>query len=304
MFGEIKEIPFVLHNQLIRNLMNLNSTKIPDEDWDTLIILDACRYDIFKNSSLNEGVLRRRVSEGSKTSEFLKENFKSKELLDTVYVTANPMHRRINLEEPFYRTVPVWRDHWDNKYGTVLPADVTDQAIKFHKKYPEKRIIVHYNQPHEPFIGKSRTVIQSAIKEVSNSPTAQTFEFFDRKPDMQNSTHWHALKSGIIDKKAMYEAYSENLEAVLPKVIELVDCVKGRVVITSDHGNAFGERGPFGMKVYGHPYRTYMKELVTVPWLEIQGEERRNVTSGDQTEAPRVPETNIDQRLENLGYIS
>jgi len=38
-----------------------------DEDWDTLILLDACRYDMFKSNSQLEGSLSSRISKGSAT---------------------------------------------------------------------------------------------------------------------------------------------------------------------------------------------------------------------------------------------
>jgi hypothetical protein len=64
--------------------------KVMDEDWDNLIILDACRYDIFKNHSkfINQNI-EKKVSQGSWTLEFIKSNFVGKSFHDTVYVTSN-----------------------------------------------------------------------------------------------------------------------------------------------------------------------------------------------------------------------
>ena len=47
------------------------------EDWDNLIVLDACRYDMFKEINTIKGNLERGISRGSATSQFLIENFES-----------------------------------------------------------------------------------------------------------------------------------------------------------------------------------------------------------------------------------
>lgn len=61
-------------------------------DWDTLVILDACRYDMFEEINETEGELEHRYSRGSCTPDFIRENFPEGEFHDTVYVTANPMY--------------------------------------------------------------------------------------------------------------------------------------------------------------------------------------------------------------------
>ena len=66
---------------------------ILDEDWDNLIILDACRYDFFKEEIEKrqiDGYLKKVISRGSHTLNFLKENFTEDYYNDIVYITANP----------------------------------------------------------------------------------------------------------------------------------------------------------------------------------------------------------------------
>ena len=63
------------------------------EDWDNLIILDACRYDYFKEKQKNiRGELESVVSRGAHSSEFIEKNFLGRKLHDTIYVTANPYY--------------------------------------------------------------------------------------------------------------------------------------------------------------------------------------------------------------------
>src|SRR5208282_1385184 len=65
-----------------------------DESWDNLIILDACRYDTFRELNQIRGLLEYRISRGSSSEEFLLENFTkhptTENFSDLVYVAANP----------------------------------------------------------------------------------------------------------------------------------------------------------------------------------------------------------------------
>ena len=66
--------------------------------FDNLIILDACRYDLFEAEIKNfniKGKLEYRISRGSNTGYFLRENFEHKDLQpilkEIIYITANPL---------------------------------------------------------------------------------------------------------------------------------------------------------------------------------------------------------------------
>ncbi|MFH1785862.1 MAG: hypothetical protein ABH842_05525 [Candidatus Micrarchaeota archaeon] len=137
-----------------------NGIKIVDQEWDNLIILDACRYDSFSNA-LNEielkGKLEKVVSQGSSTLEFLTKNFRERHNEDIVYVTTNPYVHTIT-RDSFHKTINLWTDSWDQKLGVVHPSKVTEKGIETKNKYKNKRLIVHYMQPHAPYIalGKSR----------------------------------------------------------------------------------------------------------------------------------------------------
>ena len=69
---------------------------IMDRDWDNLLILDACRYDLFDEVFPHNGNLDSIVSRGSDTPEFLESNFVGRSFHDTVYVSANPQTERIS----------------------------------------------------------------------------------------------------------------------------------------------------------------------------------------------------------------
>ena len=74
------------------------------------------------------------------------------------------------------------------------------------------------------------------------------------------------LKEGKLSKEFLWKAYISNLQYVLSYVEKLLPYLKGKVVISSDHGEAFGRFNLF----YGHPPNTPLPELIEVPWLEVE----------------------------------
>jgi hypothetical protein len=141
------------HTRGFTREFNPDGIDVFTEDWDTLIILDACRYDSFADLNTLPGTLSKRESRGSTTDEFMDGNVKDREFLDTVYITATPALQNDKGSATFHSTIPLWRDHWDQEINTVHPEPVTEAALDAAKEYPNKRLVVHYLQPHYPFIG-------------------------------------------------------------------------------------------------------------------------------------------------------
>jgi len=213
-----------------------------NEEWDNLIILDACRFDIFEKMIKRfnvKGTLEKRISRGSSTPEFLRENFSDK-FNDIVYVTANPFVYMM-LENPFFETINVWKDGWSDEKGTVEPDVMLNATIKAKRKFPDKRLITHFMQPHNPFIG----------------------------PYSREGNFWQiALKYG---KEEVMKAYESNFEFILPYIKDLVNELDGLTVITTDHGNACGETvTPFRIPIYGHPNGVHIPALVEIPWFIVE----------------------------------
>jgi hypothetical protein len=122
------------------------------EDRDNLIILDGCRYDVFKQVNYISGSLESRISKGSSSREFFNKNFKGRKLHDTVYVTANP-HIHM-LESDTFHFIYDMLGYWNEQAQTVLPSELTDISKKVVEDNPNKRYIFHYMQPHYPFLGE------------------------------------------------------------------------------------------------------------------------------------------------------
>lgn len=272
---------------------NHRGVDVMDEDWDTLVILDACRYDMFEQDHHLDGDLEKRISRGSHTIQFLKGNFDGRSFPDTVYTTSTPQLERWrdDIEVEFYNIHNVWNtDRWSENVGTVLPEDMTEAAIESHQESPQKRHIVHYMQPHYPFIGSN---ITDGLRGLTED------EGFDI---------WESKIRGKIDISGdqIWTAYRDNFEAVIDSVERLVDRLDGKIVVSSDHGNMIGDRSfPIPNQEWGHPTTLYTNQLVEVPWLVVDAETERRTIYADQRDEDqeRVPEDTIVDRLGDLGYI-
>jgi hypothetical protein len=269
-----------------RKVQNKLGVKVMKKDWDNLVILDACRYDLFEEINSIEGELGSVISGDSSTSGFLKYNFADDRFPTAVYIAANPQVQRHRVGRQFHDCIRLWETDWDDKSNTVLPEKVTDAAIRAQGEYPNKRLIVHYIQPHYPFIGKTgRKIDHGSI--TGDGVIKDTQEY---------SSIWDQLESGAIEEDLVRSAYRENLELVIPEVKRLLGELIGKSVVTSDHGNVFGKLG-----VYGHPGGKYMPGLVNVPWLVVDGTNRRRIERGKINNTQEV-DNRVEDRLRDLGY--
>ncbi len=256
------------------------AVRVMEEDWDYLILLDACRLDLFREV-VDPGTPHV-VSGGSSTSEWMVWNF-DRDCSDTVYVAGNPHFATANLvktlgRSPFADVVEVWDHGWDEVLKTVPPHQVTNGAMKALAMHPEKRVIVHYNQPHHPFIADPELLSM-------DDGTFRKFEGRSSRPT-DHRIIWDAARTGKVSRKRVWTGYRKNLELVMTEVAKVVDVVHGRVVVTADHGNAMGESF-----IWGHPNGMRLPALVNVPWYVIKDEER---APPDVEREPVVPLTDIE----------
>jgi hypothetical protein len=267
------------------------------EDWDNLLILDACRYDVFADLSDLPGELTPRFSPASGTMEWLQKTIDGHEYHDTVYVTANPRVNRY--EEHFFEVVPAWRSHWDDDLKVTPPEAVADLTRRAIDEYPDKRVVGHFMQPHIPFIGefgRSEIGIHDGTTKGVNQALGNDYT--------ANVEPYVLLREGKLDSDAIRKAYRENLQIVLSVLDSLFGDLHGKTVVTSDHGEMFGEVGwPIPRRRYGHPYHTAARKLHEVPWLTYHNGPRREVTAGTPGQIGEgIDEEEIQERLEHLGY--
>ena len=251
------------------------------QDWDTLIILDACRYDLFEEKCPDHWPAALSVrSRAGHTTGFYRENFTDGPYYDTVLVTANPKSVQAR-GDAFHDVVKVYESDWDGELGTVMPDAMARATIEAHGTYPDKRIISHWIQPHYPFIGGD----------------AGGYSF-------NGDSIWRDLRRGDLDPEAVYRDYAATLEVAIPHIQEVLDRVDGRVVVTADHGNAFGERPRlYPFPLYGHPMGIDHASIVEVPWSVIDCGPRREIVESDGTVAAAGEDGEVNRRLASLGYV-
>jgi len=247
-----------------------NGFYILKEEFDNLIILDACRFDLFESEIKNwniKGRLEYRISRGSDTLSFLLENFGDNKFnpikKKIVYITANPFVNR-EFEGEFWKIIPVWLSGWDEELNTVPPKAVYKATIQAIRRYQGKKFIIHFIQPHCPFIkiGKLARIDKTFVRlrEAMLSGEAQ-------KVDLGI---WGLLQRGKVTEEEVLWGYKENLRAVMPYVEKLCKILPGRTVITADHGEAIGEKlhPIIPLRIYGHPCGNIrMESLIKVPWF-------------------------------------
>jgi len=237
-------------------------TNVFERSWDVLVVLDGCRADLLAAVAADDaflpavGSIR---SVGSSSSEWLENTFRGHpETERTTMVTANTWTDRYLDADAFAALDEVWKYAWNDEHRTIPPAAVTDRAIAHARDTDPDRLVVHYMQPHHPFIPDPLDGDDGLVRAGSHNSTENP---------------WVALRQNAVSVDRVWEAYRANLEYVLDDVRSLCENVDGRVAITADHGNLFGEWG-----LYGHPMETPVPALITVPWAETTATDRQTRT--------------------------
>ncbi|WP_247730198.1 hypothetical protein [Halovivax limisalsi] len=259
-----------------------------DADWDTLVIMDAARPDILRDLDPFDAPIEDRYSPGSYSKQFMERQFNGRQLHDTVYVTANPHVHDVE-DGVFHAIENLLETHWDEDLETVPPEAVTSAGLAAFETYPDKRLVVHFMQPHFPFIGPVGRTVPAGIG--------------TRIDDRESPHPWQAQSEGRgVGRERLRRAYRENHRVVLPNVRALVERLPGRTVVTADHANLIGERGfPVPIRLYGHPVDFPHPDLLRVPWVRFDGEPRA-VTAEAPVERASIETDVVRDRLESLGY--
>lgn len=209
---------------------------VKDLEFDNLIVLDACTYDEYVRMREKKDV-EKRISSASVSEEFIDNNFRNKNWKDAVAVTSNPWYSKLNDE--FHEIFRCYESEWSDKYRKVTSSSVTDRARTANKLFPEKRLVVHYMDPHGSYIDG------------------------DGEPVFSPSISHNVLQTGFFSNKRFIKCYRNNLRNVMNDVDELLEVLDGKTLITSDHGEFLGENN-----LYGHYYDNKSKALREVP-LEV-----------------------------------
>lgn len=256
--------------------------RIDQSDWDLLIILDACRYEILA-SIANDVAVNRAISPATTTKQFL-DKTRAAGLFDGVtYVSANPQtekHRPGNVSE----LIPVYEESWDESLQTVPPSSVYDAAEKQVRS--GKDVVAHTMQPHYPHICK----LGDSTRPVPGGLHPDNFSFQKEG----NFKIQSILARGIIDLDTAFYSYyaAAKFAWKCAKDVALKLADGGyTTLITADHGELFGEWG-----FVEHPYNVPISELIAVPWIEIRPFRRERTSASS-------PKPGVEDKLSALGYV-
>lgn len=251
-----------------------------EEHWDNLIILDACRYDLFKevweNRDYLNGKVKKAISPGTDTPSWCKNSFKEK-YDDIVYISANPWInsetkvRSFEADAHFFEIIDVWKWGWDENLGTVHPHTVNKIATKLRNC--EKRMIIHYMQPHYPYLIKDNYINESGQENlrrmkmlgqtVARNPMRAALWILRKfRGESAKSPGEYAVRRS---PEAVLVGYIKNLVLVMKYAEKMTRVLGGKIVVTSDHGELLGENSR-----YGHLELGFHPKLVEVPWLEVE----------------------------------
>jgi hypothetical protein len=266
---------------------------LDDDGWDVLLVLDGCRADLFDEASRDgsfpwSAPVETAWSPASHSRGWLRRNFGPDyhgRLGDVGYVTANPFSASALDRDRFAFVDEVWRSGWDRDLGTVPPRAVTDRAVRAWRDGAADRLVVHYMQPHAPFLDAD----YGGQGEAGHGP--ETWG----DPNFENV--WSQLRRGTLDRDRVWADYRRNLELVLEDVTLFLRSVDARVTITADHGNCAGEHG-----LYGHPPGIAVPELRSVPWVSVEAEDdgAYDPSAGETVEGDDVDR---EEQLAALGYV-
>jgi len=263
-----------------------------------MFILDACRHDIFEEiiDQDPEPV----IVDASNSLEYVEKYMRDHKFEDTIYVTANPFGS--HLDDTFYKKSVTFQTDESGEKADVddleknwSPEYVHNEAIKSFES--DKRIVVHFMQPHAPYFGSQADKIREKCG-------------YELSAWGGNSELSHLLdlaQKGKIDRETLMELYIGNLNVVLDYALSLAKEFGGKTVITSDHGEMLGESKSFlrhnmgGMRRYmGHGYGIFTEELRKVPWFIKKYGNRRRIIPGEIDSGSQIK--NTDRQLKALGY--
>lgn len=261
-------------------------TPIYEKEWDVLIVLDALRADIMQEVDSDYNFLNHPGtinSVGGTSWEWQTKTFSSNyadEVSKTIYVTANP-HTSDFVDPDAFRVLDeVWQYAWDDEAETVPPRPVTDRAIHHRRRNPDTRMVVHYMQPHRPFL---------------DSDIEPGVDYDEKTVETTPGAHWGRVRNGEVGLDTIRAAFRRNTEIVLKDVSLLLQNMDAdKVAITADHGECLGECG-----IYGHHSRIPISALKRVPWYTTQAVDQHthepDQWGGDEKK-------DVEERLQALGY--
>lgn len=310
--------PSRIHDKVVDLRYPAQESKLDElrkgNSW-ALIVLDACRFDRFMNISQEYMDVEVEPISAAATNTFKYQKKCWPDEYDVDYITgAAPVtsqefdfsdknlkadgiaHKGDTLRDMYGGYIPndhisniieVWREAWDESLGVCPPEPVTDRSIEMAPD--SEKLVIHYFQPHEPYIGKTKLLGDIAKVEEHVKGGAIGRGIYER------------VQSGEVSDDYLLKAYDDNLRRVLKEVVLLFSHISthfDRVIIMADHGEALGEYGKYKHSKR-HPY------VRKVPWGEIKGVNEKMLPDRKlkQNIVAEKDDSSVKDRLLDLGYM-
>jgi len=232
--------------------------KILNEDQFLLIILDACRYDVFAHvyKRYFQGILVPVKSYGAFLPEWIPKLFRDPRWHGTrifkakLFIKPHDISIRDMIER---RDIEIFEISPPKERLTVHPQMLVNFVLKIGLK---DKNIVWFMQPHYPWLAYPE-LSKKVLKDI------MIYEFLPGSLEKN-------LLSKKIHREDIIKAYIANLTVTLREVKRLIEVYRetfkdsGIIVVTSDHGEMLGEYG-----LYFHHPSYNVPQLIVVPWLEV-----------------------------------
>ncbi|WP_226010467.1 hypothetical protein [Halomicrobium salinisoli] len=285
----------VLMKRISENTFNYG-VPIFERDWDVLVIVDACRADMMAEVS-NEYPFASDNSidsVASQTGVWHDRNFVDKyrdEMKNTALITSCEHASRRFSDDDFLIFDEVHSYTYDAE-NRVMPArPLTDRAISVGREHNPDRMIVHYKQPHFPVLPWLPEYGTKTDEKPANWDSIRQGSII---------AYWPTIREGDVSLDDAWTGQKENLRFVMDEVELLINNIDAeKLVISSDHGNAFGEYG-----FYGHPANIPIKALREVPWCITSASDSGEYTPANYDRSKQIENDGYtrDQILKDLGY--
>jgi hypothetical protein len=257
--------------------------RLSETDFDALVILDACRWDVLDD--VTEWPFDKARSPASQTAQWLRIAEETGIFTDAYIVSGQGQYEGRSLGEASLDKI--WEDEYDQRLQTVLPTPVLEHAEErlYNGDTPTA---IHLVPPHAPYIAKvgEEWHLTEPSVNIWKRPSEGNEDGEFLSPQV-------AMARGHVDIPRARNGYKASVRSVWEVVEEYVGqwVSDGHtVVVTADHGEALGRLRELGL--YAHPSKCHIRPLTQVPFEVFAPGENPHST----------PET-TEEKLAALGYV-
>lgn len=287
-------------------------------DWEIVCVFDACRWDAYEEVC---GDAEPVTSPDRNTPLWTDQIWCDPDCdwSDVTYISGNGQTRAVRnydrrendgiIENHVKEHVEAYNmdDVWDKYVNSARPDRLTELVEDY-----EPPIVVHYVQPHTPFIGNLSLTVNGDMDELPDDRLSED--------DRVGSAEYYMVEKGLIDQSYLRMAYLENLRAAWKEARQLGRSYD-RVIYTADHGEVLGpdkyhHGGTNKHQTRVIPFDTNQSWDVDLPDPETVGAASdhdwlyhgESTSDDDRTDAEGPDfdideEQDLEEKLESLGYL-